>query len=199
MRITTALVALTGSACTTPSHGQVISSDLAGGSGMIVITQSSAMLPPSGFLWGGESPAIGPAEADFYFGNDEVDPSSGAQLGTYATIDCYPLDWTALSAGGPTPIASLGCQLDVSVLGGDSTATDYADVVTAGAITATSSLDSNGNGTVTLQFDVATPVAATEAGTQSIIDLTVALDGLRGTAMFGDVSSSTDHCELCSI
>ncbi len=189
MRIATALVVLAGSACTTTSHGQVISSALAGGTGMIEITQSAAMLAQSGFVWGGVSPVIGPARADLSFGNDDVD-SSGAQLGTYATIGCDPLDWTALSTGGATSIGALGCELDLSLLGSDGMSTDYVGTVTAGTITATSSLATNGNGTVTLQFDIATPVVATEAGTQTMIDLTVALDGLRGTATFGDTSSS---------
>jgi len=166
---------------------------------MIVITQSNAMLAQSGFEWGGVSPAIGPAQADFYLGNDNVDPVSGAQLGTYATIGCDPLDWPALSTGGPTPIASLSCDLDLMLLGRDGMSTEYIGAVTDGTITTMSSLDKNGNGTVTLQFDIATPVVATEAGAQTMIDLTVALDGLLGTATFGDVSSSSNSCELCSI
>jgi hypothetical protein len=161
-----------GTAC----PGSLVSTKLDGGSASVLL-DTNATVQASQFAWMNGSPVRFPS-ISFQF---NFDTSGGASTwigcdGEWATYD---------AAVQPVSLSTVNCVVDVARPNGNGGFDNLESTLTAGKVTTTSSLDSNGNGTLTVQFDVpSTDLDLTSSATTVHEAVRVQMNGLRGTAAF---------------
>jgi len=166
--------------CNPPCHGTLLSSQYGGGTGTVTTSYATSGLQPTGFNWADSSPVIGGETFELTF--DAGDPNVVS-----AQIWCRAATWAALKGSQPVPLDTLSCELSVVLPADAGMPISHDFDVTSGTVTATSTLDKNGNGTLVLTIDIPSttfPAHADDAGTQGTIAVDVT--GMQGTATFGD-------------
>lgn len=158
----------------TPCPGSLVSSTLDGGSASIVLG-TNITVQAAAFVWQNGSPVKFPS-VSFQF---QFDTSEGATT----TVGCDG-EWADYSAATqPVLLSDVTCVVDVARPNAHGGFDVLGATLTTGTISTTSSLDADGNGSLTLEFDVPSTTLDLKTETQQET-VQVEMVGFRGTAVF---------------